>query len=77
MCSLAPALARASDHCVPGISPKTAMASYIASSSSETKLVEAKATNSLGLSAAELEVLRSLLKNHKPSAPSQLHQFTT
>ncbi|CAJ2638514.1 unnamed protein product [Trifolium pratense] len=57
--------------------PKTAMASYIASTSSEAKPVEAKATNSLGLSAAELEALRSLLKNHKPSAPSQLHQFTT
>jgi hypothetical protein len=57
--------------------PKTAMASYIASTSSENKPAETKGTTPLGLSDAELQALRNLLKIHTPSATSQLHQFTT
>ncbi|GAU15708.1 hypothetical protein TSUD_307180 [Trifolium subterraneum] len=57
--------------------PKSAMASYVASANSDTKPAAAKSTGSLGFSAEEFEALRSLLKNHKPSASPHLHQFTT
>jgi hypothetical protein len=61
--------------------PKTAMASYIASTSSENKAseakpTEAKFTNSLGLSDAEFHALKNLLKNHKSDSTPQLHHFT-
>jgi hypothetical protein len=57
--------------------PKTAMASFIASTSTATKPDEAKASNSVGLTDVELEALMHLLKYHQPGATPQLHQFTT